>query len=147
MITGEAMRTRRRAVAIVPPIRAERASPCPGVNQARAWPSPSGTAAGSTKPLCSTAPVSQSCSKACTKRAASSRDDATTITFSCLVQESSVQFVEPVQTVSPSRTTNLWCMRSGTPAIARAGTPSDPMRAASGSGGGGTGIGLGWSTL
>ena len=35
--------------------------------------------------------------------------------FSQRVHESSVQFVEPVQTDSPSRTANLWCMRSGTP--------------------------------
>ena len=35
--------------------------------------------------------------------------------FSCRDQESSVQFVEPVQTSSSSRTTNLWCMRSGIP--------------------------------
>ena len=38
-----------------------------------------------------------------------------TMTFSWRDQESSVQFVDPVQTASPSRTTNLWCMRSGIP--------------------------------
>ena len=31
---------------------------------------------------------------------------------------------EPVQTALPSRITYLWCIRSGTPATARAGTPS-----------------------
>ena len=55
-------------------------------------------------------------SRACTRR----RSRATrrvTMTFSCRDHESSVQFVDPAQTASPSRTTNLWCMRSGTPAI------------------------------
>ena len=67
--------------------------------------------------------------------------------FSCRDQESSVQFIEPVQTDSPSRTTNLWCIRSGTPAIAREGTPRAEISSTSGSGGGGTGIGFSWSTL
>ena len=43
------------------------------------------------------------------------------MTFSCRVQESFVQLREPVQTASPSRTTYLWCIRSGTPAIAAGG--------------------------
>ena len=78
---------------------------------------------------------------------ASSAESTVTTTFSWRDQESSVQFMEPVQTDSPSRTTNLWCIRSGTPAIALAGTPSDVISATSGSGGGGTGIGFTWSTL
>ena len=40
------------------------------------------------------------------------------MTFSWRDHESSVQFVDPAHTASPSRTTNLWCMRSGTPATA-----------------------------
>ena len=70
-----------------------------------------------------------------------------TTTFSCRDHESSVQFSEPVQTLSPSRTTYLWCMRSGTPAIAFEGAPKEAISVASGSGGGGTGIGSRWSTL
>jgi hypothetical protein len=41
------------------------------------------------------------------------------MTFSSRDQESSVQFVDPVQTEAQSRTTYLWCMRSGHP-----GTPT-----------------------
>ena len=47
------------------------------------------------------------------------------ITFSSRVHESCVQFVEPVQTACPSRTTYLWCIRSGTPGIAAVGNGSD----------------------
>ncbi len=43
------------------------------------------------------------------------------MTFSSRVHESSVQFVEPVHTAAPSRTTYLWCMRSGTPGMAAVG--------------------------
>ena len=43
------------------------------------------------------------------------RPSTRTITFSWRLHESSVQFVEPDQTSVPSRTTNLWCIRSGTP--------------------------------
>ena len=46
-----------------------------------------------------------------------------TITFSWRAQESSVQFVEPVQTDSTSRITYLWCIRSGTPATGLRGQP------------------------
>ena len=66
--------------------------------------------------------------------------------FSWREKESSVQFSEPVQTVAPSRTTYLWCIRSGMPAIARDSTPSDAMKRVSGSGGGGTGTGMPLST-
>ena len=48
------------------------------------------------------------------------------MTFSCRDHESSVQFVEPVQTASASRTTNLWCIRSGIPAIPRVATETAP---------------------
>ncbi len=41
-------------------------------------------------------------------------------TFSCLVQESIVQFAEPAKTASPSRIAYLWCIRSGMPGTGRA---------------------------
>ncbi len=69
------------------------------------------------------------------------------MTFSCRVQESSVQLVEPVQTASPSRTTYLWCMRSGMPAMPRVSIGSRSIASGVVSGGGGTGIGPGWATL
>ena len=69
------------------------------------------------------------------------------MTFSWRDQESSVQLVEPVQTASPSRTTNLWCIRSGTPAMPRVATGSASIASGAVSGGGGTGIGPGWATL
>ena len=146
-MTGDAIRTRRRARPIALPMRCDRLSPLPGVNHGRTSVVPTGTGLGATKPLRSTAPVSQSSSKFSVNRAASSRDSASTITFSWRVHDSSVQFVEPVQTDSPSRTTYLWCIRSGTPAIARTGTSSDAISCPSGSGGGGTGIGFRWSRL
>jgi hypothetical protein len=104
------------------------------------------TGFGSTKPLSSTTPFDQSSSKFAVKSAASFADSAVRITFSCRDQESSVQFVDPVHTVSPSRTAYLWCIRSGMPAIGRCGTPSDEINSTSGSGGGGTGIGFRWPT-
>ena len=70
-----------------------------------------------------------------------------TITFSWRVQESIVQFVEPLSTAFPSRTAYLWCIRSGTPEIARVSNGRDSMRSETDSGGGGTGIGPGWSML
>ena len=73
------------------------------------------------------------------------------MTFSSLVQESFVQFVEPVQTVAPSvdasRTMYLWCIRSGTPDTGLVKTPRLLMNVVSACEGGGTGIGLGKSTL
>jgi hypothetical protein len=69
------------------------------------------------------------------------------MTFSSRLQESSVQFVEPVQTASRSRTAYLWCMRSGTPAIPFVGTSRFSISEGSARGGGGTGMGLAWSTL
>jgi hypothetical protein len=69
------------------------------------------------------------------------------MTFSSRLHESSVQFVEPVHTASPSRTTYLWCMRSGTPAIPFVGTSRLSISDGSARGGGGTGIGFAWSTL
>ena len=88
-------------------------------------------------------PVVQSCSKSSVKAGRQVVDSTIATTFSCTEKESFVQFIEPVQTVSPSRTTYLWCMRSGTPAIgAHDAERRDQLP--SGSGGGGTGIGLRW---
>ena len=118
--TGEQIRTRRCARPIACPILCERSSPWPGVNQTRTPSCHSG----------STVPVPPTCRA---ERAARSRagtpprapgESTTTITFSCRVHASSVQFVEPVQTDSPSRITYLWCIRSGTPAIGNASTGS-----------------------
>ena len=69
------------------------------------------------------------------------------MTFSSRLQESSLQFVDPVQTSEPSLTTYLWCMRSGTPRIRFVGTARSSSRLGSAWGGGGSGIGLSWSTL
>ena len=80
-------------------------------------------------------------------RASAAQPSTRTITFSWRLHESSVQFVEPDQTSVASRTTNLWCIRSGMPAIARVGTGSASIASGLVSGGGGTGIGPGWSTL
>src|SRR5205823_15012951 len=78
-------------------------------------------------------------------------DGILTMTVSSRVQESFVQFMEPVQTiaasVAPSRTMYLWCIRSGTPDTGLVGTPRLAMKAVSACEGGGTGIGLGKSTL
>ena len=70
-----------------------------------------------------------------------------TITFSSRDQDSSVQFVEPVQTAARSRTTNLWCIRSGMPGMPRVGTLSRSMSSGLAFGGGGTGIGARKSEL
>ena len=74
-------------------------------------------------------------------------ESTVTITFSSRDHESSVQFVEPVQTEAPSRTTNLWCMRSGMPGIPRVGTLSAAMSSGFAFGGAGTGIGARKSAL
>ena len=141
--TGEQTRTRRRARPIASAIRCERSSPWPGANHARI---PS-CQAGSTRPLRKAVPPRTSCSKSWRKSAASAAESTTTITFSCRDQESSVQFVDPVQTEAPSRITYFWCIRSGTPAIGRASTGSEAISSSSGEAGGGTGIGRTWSTL
>ena len=78
---------------------------------------------------------------------ASPGESTVTITFSSRDHESSVQLVEPVQTEAPSRTTNLWCMRSGIPGMARVGTLSRSMSSGFVFGGGGTGIGARKSAL
>ena len=105
------------------------------------------TGRGWTVPVPSTTPLSQSWSNASVNANASRSEPSTrTTTFSWRVQESSVQFIEPVQTSRPSRTQNLWCMRSGIPAIPRVSMGSTSSASGRVSGGGGTGIGPGWST-
>ena len=66
-------------------------------------------------------------------------DLTTTTTFSSRVHESSVQFVEPLQTESRSRTTYLWCIKSGQPGTAAVSNGNDSTRSGSVFGGGGTG--------
>ena len=80
-------------------------------------------------------------------RARAGEPSTRTITFSWRLQESSVQLVDPVQTSAASRTTYLWCIRSGMPGIARVGMGSAAIACATVLGGGGTGIGPGWSRL
>ena len=62
-----------------------------------------------------------------------------TMTFSSRVHESSVQFVEPAQTASRSRTTYLWCIRSGQPGTGAVSNGSDSISDGSVFGGGGIG--------
>ena len=69
------------------------------------------------------------------------------MTFSSRVHESAVQFVDPVQTEAASRTTYLWCMRSGTPGIAAVGNGCASSASGFVSGGGGTGTAFAWSRL
>ena len=78
---------------------------------------------------------------------ASPGESTTAITFSSRDHESSVQFVDPVQTEAPSRTTYLWCIRSGMPAMGFVGTESRAMSSGAVCGGGGTGIGARKSAL
>ena len=68
-------------------------------------------------------------------------------TFSWSVHESVVQFIEPVQTRLPSRTTYLWCIRSGTPGIPQVGNGIASSSSGCVCGGGGKKIRSGWSVL
>ena len=64
------------------------------------------------------------------------------ITFSSRFHESLVQLVDPLSTEAASRTTYLWCIRSGMPGIGLDWIPIDrrrSMNAQSISGGGGSG--------
>ena len=47
--------------------------------------------------------------------------------FSCSVNESSVQFIDPVQTRCPSITTYLWCISVPKPITGRTSRPSESM--------------------
>ena len=91
--------------------------------------------------------VVQSWSKSPRYLAASAGDLTVTMTFSSRVHESAVQFIEPVQTASASRTMYLWCIRSGTPGIGAVGNGSASIRLGFVRGGGGIGFESGWSTL
>ncbi len=144
---GEAIRTRSRALPMCFATRCERASPCSGQNQGRTRIPSTSSGRGSTAPVVSTRPVSHSCLNSSAYAYAISFESTVTMTFSCRDQESSVQFVEPVHTDVPSRTTNLWCMRSGIPATPRVVIGRASIASGVASGGGGTGIGPGWSTL
>ena len=133
--TGEAIRTRVRDWPIAPAIRCASASPRPGQNHGRIGP---GGALNAPDP--STRPRSHRSRKTCSNWLATAGSPSTrTIRFSSRVHESSVQLVEPVQTASPSRTTNLWCMRSGSPGIGFTGTPIAARMSGSVRGGGGSG--------
>ena len=57
--------------------------------------------------------------------------------FSWRVQESVVQLVEPDQTAAPSRTTYLWCIRSGMPGMPQVGKGSASISSGAVCGGGG----------
>ena len=137
---------RRFACPIRFAIRCASASPWSGVNHGRTSIPPTSTGRGSTVPP-RMLPSSQSWSKLIPYARASGADWTMTIAFSCRVHESWDQFIDPVQTASRSRTTYLWCIRSGTPAIARVGIGSASSSSGAVFGGGGTGIGPGWSTL
>jgi len=134
------MRTRRRATPMRLAIRCESSGPRPGENQARTGTPPTSTGGTSNPPLPSTRPRVHRSSKFRAYARAIASDATVTSTFSSRVHESSVQFVEPLHTAAPSRTTYLWCMRSGSPGIARNGTPSVSSSDGSVRGGGGSGL-------
>ena len=94
-------------------------SPRFGENQVRTCASPTRIGSLATLPDPSTFRFFHSCAKSSWKRIATPVDSTTTMTFSSRVHESSVQFVEPLQTASRSRTTYLWCIRSGQPGTRR----------------------------
>ncbi len=139
VITGEAIRTRRSAAATLWAISIASFSPRFGENQARTGTPPTSTASVSTRPLFSTSRFSQSCSKSSANRAATAAESTVMMTFSSRDQESSVQLVEPLHTDEPSRTTYLWCIRSGRPGTPAVGNGSEWIRSGSVLGGGGTG--------
>ena len=78
--------------------------------------------------------------------AASSAERTTVTRFSWSVQESVVQLVDPVQTASPSRTTYLWCIRSGMPGMPAVGNGSASISSGAVLGGGGM-MRSSWSAL
>src|SRR3954447_7664499 len=137
VITGEAIRTRRLAPPIAVAIRWDSSSPWPGVNQAVTRVPPTWSGCGSPRPLRPTSWFDQSSSKFRRKRSATPLSETIAITFSCRVQESTVQFADPAQTASASRTAYLWCIRSGTPGTGRASIGSSARMSGRGGGGGG----------
>ena len=110
-------------------------------------PPPRSTDAGSIRPERSTSRRSHSSSKLAAKAAARAADSSVTITFSWRVHESVVQLVEPLSTASPSRTTYLWCIRSGTPGTARSSIGSSCKSSGRVAGGGWIAGGRAVSTL
>ena len=112
--SGEAIRTRRRASPIRFAIRCESSGPRPGQNQGRI---PS-TGPMSKSPELPIVPRDQSCSKFRANACATGGESSVSTAFSWRVNESSVQFIEPLQTALPSRTTYLWCIRSRQPGSA-----------------------------
>ena len=148
VITGEAIRTRRRAEPIADAIACASSAPWPGVNQARAVvPLSSSNARGSTLPERSTSRCSQSSAKFAAYAPASGPDSTATSTFSCRVQESTVQFADPVSTAARSRTAYLWCIRSGIPGTGRASIGSSARISGRVAGGGCRAGGRSESTL
>ena len=148
MITGEQIRTRRFARPIAFAIRCESASPKPGQNHG-----PHLDPVDLHRPRldlarASTIPAAQSCSKSSVKAWASSGESTTAITFSSRDHESSVQFVEPVQTEVTVADDVLVVHQVGdarrSPSSARA---SRSTSSGASFGGGGTGIGARKSAL
>ena len=89
-----------------------------------------------------------SSSKFCANSAArAGASSATSTTFSWSVHESVVQFIEPVHTDSPSRTTYLWCIRSGMPGMPQVGNGIASSSSGFVLGGGGKVRRSGWSAL
>ena len=126
-----------RALPSARAIRCESSSPWPGVNQARtSWPSTS-SGSGSRRPLRLTSRVDHISSKLAANAPATSGESTRITKFSWIVHESRVQLVEPVQTAAPSRTTYLWCMRSGMPGIPQVGKGSASSSSGLVPGGGG----------
>src|SRR6202165_6215786 len=80
------------------------------------------------RPETATTGFCQSSSKFCVKVPATAGETIVKIRFSSRFHESLVQFVDPVSTsavgVAESRTTYLWCMRSGTPGIGLGSPPN-----------------------
>ena len=134
--TGDAMRI-RFARPSASEIRCTSFSARFGQNHGRTVAPSTVTGSPATLPLFSTSRCCQSCSKSCSYAAAIPGEGTRTITFSSRDHESFVQFVEPVQTASPSRTTYLWCIRSGTPGMPRVGSGIDSSSCGSVWGGGG----------
>ena len=147
VITGDAIRTRCSASAMRLAISCASFSPRFGENHARTGFRSTSTGVESTFPLRSTSRVVHSCSKSVSNRCATSRDSTVTTTFSCRVHESSVQFIDPLQTDVPSRITYLWCIRSGQPGTPTVANGSCSIRLGSVCGGGGTGTRRSRSTL
>ena len=130
VITGEQIRTRRFARPIAFAIRWDSASPKPGQNHGRTSIPSTCTGRGSTLPEVSTIPVVQSSSKLRWKAWASSGESITAITFSSRDHESSVQFVEPVQTEAQVADDVLVVHQVGDPGdrLRRHAQPPDVLR-------------------